>query len=424
MSVVLAELLEEIVGCGTKETGLMPSRSRCSESHCPARRNMRTLSKAGNNMRNAVLFVLLAGFAGAQAPTGTIAGVVRDPSGAAVAGARVKAQSVTTAVVRTAISSEQGDYSFPALLAGEYEVSVEASGFQRMARLASVESGASTMSDFVLRVGEVSESVTVDSASPQIRYDSHTVGGLVTRRQIENLPLNGRSFLELAKLEPGVQPPSRASSNRIFVPVLGAPGGNNGRGTRVTVDGGSIMAVGNGGSAMGFSQEVVQEFQISTANFDLSTGLTFSGAINVVTRSGTNDIHVIYMAPRFTSSAITNWLPIRLSPATLKIRTRSSSGGSSVLRWAAPFAATAYSSLLTGSAMSNEESSTLLWRGTLRTSAASRQARSSAISSACVWMDVSPTRTQHFSATHMMALRPSHRLPRYRMRIHRLGLAS
>jgi hypothetical protein len=242
-------------------------------------------------MRNAFLFFFLVGFACAQSPTGTIAGVVRDASGAAVVGARVKAKSVTTAFVRTAVTSEEGDYSFPALLTGKYEVSVEAPGFQGMARPVSVEAGATTTADFVLRVGDVSESVIVDGTTPQIRYDSHTVGGVVTRSQIENLPLNGRSFLELAKLEPGAQPPSRASSNRIFVPVLGAPGGNNGRGTRVTVDGGSVMAVGNGGSAMGFSQEVVQEFQIATANFDLSTGLTFSGAINVVTRSGSNDLH-------------------------------------------------------------------------------------------------------------------------------------
>src|SRR5262249_7569389 len=245
----------------------------------------------GKNMKNAITFLALIELASAQAPTGTIAGVVRDPSGAAIVGARLKAANLATALARTAGTSEQGDYSFPALLAGEYEVSVEAPGFQRMARTASVEAGASTRSDFALRIGEVSESVTVDGASPQIRYDSHVVGGLVTHSQIENLPLNGRSFLELAKLEPGGQPPSRASSNRTFVPVLGAPGGNNGRGTRVTVDGGSIMAVGNGGSAMGLSQEVVQEFQISTVNFDLSTGLTFSGAINVVTRSGGNDLH-------------------------------------------------------------------------------------------------------------------------------------
>jgi hypothetical protein len=102
-----------------------------------------------------------------------------------------------------------------------------------------------------------------------MHYDSHTVGGVVRQRQIQGLPLNWRSFLELAKLEPGVQPPARASSNRTFVPALGQPVGNSGRGTRVTVDGGSIMAVGNGGSAMGFSQEVAQEFQTATVNFDL-----------------------------------------------------------------------------------------------------------------------------------------------------------
>jgi hypothetical protein len=162
-----------------------------------------------------------------------------------------------------------------------------------MVRPATVEAGATTTTDFDLLVGETRESVDVYASTPQIRYDSHTVGGVITQGQIEGLPLNGRSFLELAKLEPGVQPPSRGSNNRMLVPVLGAPvaAGNSGRGTRVTIDGGSVMAVGNGGSAMGYSQEVVQEFQISTVNFDLSTGLTAGGAINVVTQSGGNNLH-------------------------------------------------------------------------------------------------------------------------------------
>jgi hypothetical protein len=120
------------------------------------------------------------------------------------------------------------------------------------------------------------------------------VGGVVTQEEIEGLPLNGRNFLELAKLEPGAQAPSASNNNRVFVPILGAPGGNTGsggRGTRVTVDGGSIMTVGSFGSQMGFSQEVVQEFQVSAANFDLSTGTTDAGSINVVTRSGSNHLH-------------------------------------------------------------------------------------------------------------------------------------
>src|SRR5260370_22374596 len=161
-----------------------------------------------------------------------------------------------------------------------------------MVRQASVEAGAPTTAHFDLRVGEVSESVTVDAASPQLHYDSHGVGGLIAHSQIQTLPLNGRSFLELANLEPGVQPPFRGADNRTFVPVLGAPGGGNaGRGTRVTIDGGSIAIIGGGPSVMGFSKEVVQEFQISTVSFDISTGRTYEGAVNVVTRSGGNDVH-------------------------------------------------------------------------------------------------------------------------------------
>src|SRR5262245_711637 len=246
------------------------------------------------NKLRAILFLLVlaaANMAHGQAPTGTIAGVVRDPSGGVVAKARVKLTSLATSLTRSMVTSEHGDYSFPALLPGEYQVSTEIQGFQRMVRRATVEAGVTTNADLVLVVGETTDSVTVEGASPQIHYDSHTVGGVVTQRQIQGLPLNGRGFLELAKLEPGVQPPARASSNRNFVPALGQPVGNSGRGTRVTVDGGSIMAVGNGGSAMGFSQEVVQEFQTATVNFDLTTGLTNGAAINVVTRSSGNELH-------------------------------------------------------------------------------------------------------------------------------------
>src|SRR5205823_10956571 len=102
------------------------------------------------------------------------------------------------------------------------------------------------------------------------------------------LPVNGRNFLVLAKLEPGLQTPTAANRNRTVVPVLGTPASNVG-GARVTVDGGSVTAVGFGGAQMSFSQDVVQEFQVSTVNFDLSAGMTDAGAINVVTRAGDND---------------------------------------------------------------------------------------------------------------------------------------
>src|ERR1700720_2675427 len=95
-------------------------------------------------MKITILFFGLIGSLGAQVPTGTIAGVVLDPSGAPVLGARLKVVSLATNVARAETSSEHGDYSFPALMAGEYEVTVEAGTFQRMVRTASVEAGATT----------------------------------------------------------------------------------------------------------------------------------------------------------------------------------------------------------------------------------------------------------------------------------------
>ena len=167
----------------------------------------------------------------AQVATGTIAGVVRDPSGAPVHGARLKVVSLATNLSRSGVTAAEGDYSFPALPAGEYQVTVEDHIFQRMVRTAFVEVGATTSADFTLRLGVVQESVEVEAASPQISYDSHTIGGLITGSEIENLPLNGRNFLELAKLEPGVQPPTRICGNLAVIPVLGAPGGSSGSGT-------------------------------------------------------------------------------------------------------------------------------------------------------------------------------------------------
>ena len=227
----------------------------------------------------------------AQTPTGTIAGNVTDHTGAAVARSRITITSRATGLSRKILTSEEGYYSAAALLPGDYQIIAETAGFTLLERSATVETGTTTTVNLQLHVDAISETVSVETAAPLLRYEHHQVGGLVSRKQIEDLPINGRNYLELVKLEPGVQAPTRASSNRTFVPALGQPLGNSGRGTRVTVDGGSVMAVGNGGSAMGFSQEVVQEFQIATVNFDLTMGLTNGAAINVTTRSGGNDLH-------------------------------------------------------------------------------------------------------------------------------------
>ena len=237
------------------------------------------------------LELVLLGTAWAQASSGAIVGFVADPSGAAISGVHIAVTNKNTGVRRAVVTAAAGDYSASALEVGLYEVSAEASGFQRAVRDAVIEAGSTTTVNLSMQVGSSTQTVSVQAASPQMHYDGYVVGGVVTRPQIEGVPLNGRNFLELTKLEPGAQQPTHASNNRTLVPLLGSPVFQNGRATRVTVDGGSIMEIGNGGAAMGFSQEVVQEFQVSDANFDLSTGITGSGSVNVVTRSGGNQWH-------------------------------------------------------------------------------------------------------------------------------------
>src|SRR5215471_369145 len=207
-----------------------------------------------------LLVLLAAGSARAQSPTGAIAGVVIDPAGAPVPGVRVSITNRVTGLIRNLTTSTEGDYSAPALPPGVYQMAAEAAGFTLLERTATVEAGTTTTVNLTLQVGGVSEKLMVNDAAPLIHYEHHQVGGLVNRAQIENLPLNGRNFLDLAKLEPGVTGPVRASNNRLLVPVLGAGVISSPRigYTRVTVDGGDIIPIGTIGTAMNVSQEVVE----------------------------------------------------------------------------------------------------------------------------------------------------------------------
>jgi sarcosine oxidase gamma subunit len=239
-------------------------------------------------LRVIAFFLALAAFA--QAPIGTVAGTVSDDSGAVVSNAAVTVTNVETGLKRELKSDNQGQFAAPALPAGRYEVRAQSAGFRQTLREATVVVGSTTTVDLKLQLGAVTETVTVAAANSQIAYDAHKVDGVIGRTQIEALPLNGRSFLQLAFLEPGVSvgTQSLAQYNAQFsVSVLGASSGK----TAITVDGGNVRNSLEGGTAQNFSQEVVEEFQISSANFDLSTGIAASGAINIVSRSGGNDFH-------------------------------------------------------------------------------------------------------------------------------------
>jgi hypothetical protein len=226
----------------------------------------------------------------AQVPTGAIAGTVLDRVAAVLPHATVTVTNKDTGASRVLQTGADGTFSVPSLVPGPYDVLIEAAGFQPTVSPVVVATGVTTSVKITLELSSRTEAVTVTGAAALIDLESSKVQGLVGRQQIENLPLNGRSFLNLAQLQPGVTVNlgNPAQFNAQFnVSVLGAPSSH----TAITVDGGNVRNPVEGGTGQNFSQEIVQEFQISTANFDLSTGITAFGAINVVTRSGTNDFH-------------------------------------------------------------------------------------------------------------------------------------
>src|SRR5579864_4224648 len=245
----------------------------------------------------AFVFVALSLVVYGQAPTGTISGTVKDESGAVVPSATVTITNKATDFNRSITTNTEGLFSAPALLPGEYEVRAEIQGFRTLVRAATVVAGSGTTVDMSMSLGTTQEVVTVEAATAQINYDSHTVAGVITRQSIQDIPLNGRSSLQLASLEPGVtvNPGATSQFNAMFnVSILGSNGGataGSGVGPVITMDGGVINDEVEGGTSMNFSQEVVQEFQIASANFDASTGIAVGGAVNIVTRSGSNDFH-------------------------------------------------------------------------------------------------------------------------------------
>ncbi len=228
----------------------------------------------------------------AQAPVGSLAGAVHDSTGGVMPGVAVTVTNQDTGLARQVTTSAEGAFSAASLPAGNYAVTAAAAGFRTLQQNAVVQVGNVTTLDLLMEIGAASQVLNVKDEAVQIDYDSHTIGGVVTQDRIASLPLNGRDFLQLAMLEPGVtaSPNKVGQYNRQFdVSILGASSANNS--VRITVDGATVQDSITGGTQQNFSQEVIQEFQLSSTNFDLSTGIGAGGAINVVTRSGGNDFH-------------------------------------------------------------------------------------------------------------------------------------
>src|SRR6266567_5071883 len=142
--------------------------------------------------------------ASAQVSTATIAGVVQDASGAVIPGVTVTAKNVETGATRTATSDEGGRYTVPELTLGDYEVEAQLPGFQTEVRSGiTLTVGRSAVVNFPLKVGQLSDKVTITGEAPLVELNTATLSSLVDERTIRDLPLNGRSYDKLALLQPG-----------------------------------------------------------------------------------------------------------------------------------------------------------------------------------------------------------------------------
>lgn len=231
-------------------------------------------------------------FAQTTVGTGSIVGTVSDPSGAVISGAEVTITNVATGQVIKLVTNSSGAFNSGALIPGNYKTLVSAHGFSSAEGAVTVLVGNTATVNVTLRIGNEKERVEVQDSASQVNTEQATVQGVLNEQQIESLPVNGRNFLDLAQLEPGVQIQDGANfglDKDGFSSI--SFGGRFGRTTRIEVDGIDVSDEIWGSTTTNIAASAIQEFQLSQSSYDLSTELTTSGAVNVTTRSGTNAIH-------------------------------------------------------------------------------------------------------------------------------------
>jgi len=238
-----------------------------------------------------VLCACVAMPAAAQQTTGNIQGRILDNQKAAVPGVTVTAKNTETGFVRSEVTDAEGIFRLNALPVGTYDLHAELTGFAPYERKGLVVSVGQTIDANVdLRVAGVSESVSVTAESPLIQTANSSVGGVVDVRRIESLPLNGRQFANLAATIPGVglgfhTDPTKSTQ---FSPQIN---GGNGRNLNYQIDGGDNNDDTVGGLLQLFPLEAIQEFNFVTSRSKAEYGRSNGGVMNIVTKSGTNDVH-------------------------------------------------------------------------------------------------------------------------------------
>src|SRR5487761_1715997 len=249
------------------------------------------------------LSLFITNSAHAQVVGATLSGTVADASGAVMPQAHISIKNIATGVVRSVTTDSAGFYTAPNLLPGNYQITISARGFRTQVRTGiTLTVGAQQVLNITMQIGQVTQTVQVSGAAPTVQLGTSSISAVVNATTVRQLPLNGRSWTDLAKLQPGVstivtQPSFAVGPNR----------GNRGFGSQITVsgqrpvennyrlDGVSLNDYANGapGSVLGgnLGIDAIQEFSVLTTNYSAEYGKTAGGVVNAITKSGTNQFH-------------------------------------------------------------------------------------------------------------------------------------
>lgn len=236
------------------------------------------------------MVLLFSSAALAQSATATLSGQVKDPSGLSLPGASINVRNEKTNIVRSTKSDSQGIYTVPLLLPGSYEINVEADGFREVIRrgiILQVDQKANV--DFSLKVGATTDLITVTADASLTEPETSSIDAVITNRQVQSIPLNGRQFYSLAYLVPGVTPPVQSSG-------LNYRGGFNVAGSSEIANNFTLDGLKNNDGAINgptyrSSIDAIQEFNLLTGVYAAEYGHNSGGQVVVTTKSGTNELH-------------------------------------------------------------------------------------------------------------------------------------
>ena len=273
-----------------------------------------------------ILCLFVAGLAPsfAQTSSGSIAGSVLDAQGAAVGNAAVIATDQAKRVSSRATTDAQGHFAFPQLQPSNYTITVEAPGFKKLERRDQVLNANDKLAvgDLTLEVGAVDQTIEVQAQSVELKTESSERSDAIVGKQLQNVAVNGRGYLALAALAPGIV--STVNLQTAGSGGLGSISANGARTSQnnLTLDGiGNVDTGSNGGQLATVSLDSVQEFKILTSNYQAEYGRSSGAQISVVTKSGTNDFHGSgYLFHRHEGLNANNWKNNRDGNAKSKYR--------------------------------------------------------------------------------------------------------